>query len=272
VDIAKEVGRQWQVLPAEKKRLWETHAARSLQEYEQRMDEYKRTDLWRRYQAYLNEFKAQQGQTTPAKRPNPTRVSSFKREESSRGSPCSTDSPTSMPSLTSEPEAEACHNALALAFGEITSLRSEILEQGVPLYGAQHLPAEELVQRGMYAFVRGTGSLIFMMTFKDVDEILDRIYRPERPADPMTMAECFIVAAMGAHYDMDCCPDHIRRILYASGTLHFHERTVRHNYLRTMRLLLALSFYSLLEKHLSARYLIGKCLGRPHTVYGPNYQ
>lgn len=110
----------------------------------------------------------------------------------------------------------------------------------------------------MYAFIRGTGSLLYMWTFEQADEILDRIYRPQKPVDAMTLAECFTVAAMGAHYDMDCFPDRLRKALYASGTLHFHEQTARQDYLRTMRLLLSMSFYALLEKHMSARYLIGE--------------
>ena len=73
----------------------------------------------------------------------------------------------------------------------------------------------------------------------------------------MTLAECFTVAAMGAHYDIDAFPDRMRRLLYASGTLQFNEQTARQDYFRTMRLLLSLSFYSLLEKHMSAKYLIG---------------
>lgn len=110
----------------------------------------------------------------------------------------------------------------------------------------------------MYAFVQGTGSLLYMWTYAQVDEILDRTYRPQQPVDAMTLAECFTVAAMGAHYDMDCFPDRIRRVLYASGTLCFNEKTARFDYMRTMRLLLATAFYALLEKHMSARYVLGR--------------
>ena len=96
-----------------------------------------------------------------------------------------------------------------------------------------------------------------MWTYEQVNEILDRIYRPQKPVDQMTLDECFTVAAMGAHYDIDAFPDRMRRLLYASGTLQFNEQTARQDYFRTMRLLLSLSFYSLLEKHMSAKYLIG---------------
>jgi hypothetical protein len=97
-----------------------------------------------------------------------------------------------------------------------------------------------------------------MWTYQQADDLLDKIYRPKTAVDAMTLAECFTLAAMGAHYDMDCFPDRIRKVLYASGTLHFHEQTARQNHLRTMRLLLSMSFYALLEKHMSARYLIGE--------------
>lgn len=262
VDIAKEVGRRWQELPAEKKRVWESHAARAMQEYEAQMDEYKKTDNWRKYQAYLADFKAQQAAAASGKRSNSSRTTSFPRRDYSRASPSgSSDSPLSVPSSASTgTEAEVCHNALTLAFSELVSLRGEILGQGVCAYDDQHLPSEALVRRAMYAFVRGTGSLLYMWTFNQVDNILDCIYRPQKPVDSLTLAECFTIAAMGAHYDMDCFPDRIRRVLYASGTLQFNEKTARLDYLRTMRLLLSMAFYALLEKHMSARYLIGKSM------------
>lgn len=243
--------------------MWESNAARAMQEFEAQMDEYKKTDNWRKYQTYLNDFKAQQAIPSAAsKRPGNSRSTtdtSNNTRNYSRTSPSSSDSPTSLlshPSIGTE--AEACHNALTLAFSELVTLRGEILNQGIQPYDDQHLPSEELVRRSTYAFIRGTGSLLFIWTYEQADELLDRIYRPRQAVDAMTLAECFTVAAMGAHYDMDCFPDRIRRILYASGTLHFHEVTARQDYLRTMRLLLSMSFYALLEKHMSARYLIGK--------------
>lgn len=262
VHIAREVGRRWQVLPPEQKRIWESNAARAMQEFESQMDEYKGTSEWRKYQAYLNDFRAQQAQAT-GKRPAISRTMSHSTREQSQTSP-ETQTPespgSSIPSSVSSSgsDAEVCHNALTLAFSELISLRGEILTQAVQPYDENHLPSEELVRRSMYAFIRGTGSLVFMWSYEQADEILDRIYRPKCNVDPMDLAECFTIAAMGAHYDMECFPDRIRRVLYASGTLHFHDRTARTDYLRTMRVLLCMSFYALLEKHMSARYLIGK--------------
>jgi hypothetical protein len=233
-----------------------------MQEFEAQMDEYKKTDTFRKYQQYMNDFKAQQLQPSLGKRPvmsRSTTDSSNNTRVWSRASPSSSDSPTSVPPLASMgKEAEVCHNALTLAFSELVLLRGEILNDGSRPYDEIHLPPEDLIRRSMLAFIRGTGSLLFMWTFEQADEILDRVYRPKKKVEAMDLAECFTVAAMGAHYDMDCLPDRTRKVLYASGSLHFHEQTARQDYFRTMRLLLSMSFYALLEKHMSARYLIGK--------------
>jgi len=231
-----------------------------MQEYESNMDEYKQTDEWRKYQVYLNDFKAQQAQASTGKRHLGGRTSSQSTKEHSRTSPETPESPgSSIPSSVSShgTDAEVCHNALTLAFSELISLRGEILAQAIQPYGPDHLPPEELTRRSIFAFIRGTGSLLFMWSYEQAEEILDRVYRPKGKISSMDLAECFTMAAMGAHYDMECFPDRIRKVLYASGTLQFHEQTARTDYLRTMRLLLSMSFYALLEKHMSARYLIG---------------
>lgn len=269
VNIAKEVGKRWQNLPAAQKRGWESEAARAMQEFEAQMDEYKRTDSWRKYQRYLHEFKSQQSQQSQSqsgKRPvgsRSTTDSSNNTTVFSRASPTSSSSsPTTAPSLASVgAEAEVCHNALTLAFSELVTLRGEVYDPVERTYGVGYMPSQELTSRAVHAFIRGTGSLLFMWTKKQADDLLDRVFSlplANKAVDAMDLAECFTLAAMGAHYDIDCFPERVRKLLYASGTLHFHEQTVRQDYLRTMRLLLCLSFYSLLEKHMSARYLIGE--------------
>ena len=259
MDIAREVGRRWQELPVEKKRVWESNAARAMQDFEAKMDSYKKTENWRKYQAYQIDFKAQQQASTNGKRPGLTRNSSgVRRENSDTSPPVSSGSDVSSFSAGSTSTlGEQCHDTLGLALKELVSLRAEILSQGIRPYDEHNLPSEDLLRRAMYAFIQGTGSLLYMWTYREVDQILNRIYRPQKPVDAMTLAECFTVAAMGAHYDIDLLSDQVQRALYASGTLLFDEQTARLDHLRTMRLLLSLAFYSLLEKHMSARYLIG---------------
>lgn len=60
VEIAREVGRQWQHMDPVLKSNWERHAAKAMQEYESAMDDYKQTDGWRKYQVYVDEFRAQE--------------------------------------------------------------------------------------------------------------------------------------------------------------------------------------------------------------------
>jgi hypothetical protein len=231
-----------------------------MQEHESQMDLYKKTDEWRKYQVYLNEFKTQQAQSFTGKRSLGSRTTSQSTRETSQASYDSSGSPvSSMPSSITSlgSDAEVCHNALTFAFSELTSLRGEILIQGIRPYDENNLPPEELTKRSIHAFIRGTGSLVYMWSCEQTDAIIERIYRPVGKIDPMDLAECFTIAAMGAHYDLDCFPDRIRRVLYASGTLHFHEDTAKTDYLRTMRMLLTTSFYAVLEKHMCARYLIG---------------
>jgi hypothetical protein len=245
----------------EKKRIWESRAALAMQEYESQLNEYKQTENWRRYQAYLREFKLQQGEEPKSKPRSTLRTDILMHKQSSRESSVSASSdslgsfPPSFTSAKTEPD--LCHNALVLALDEVVSLRGEILKSGARPYNEQNLPPENLVRRAMYAFVEGTGSLLYMWTHAQVEEILERVYRPSHLTDALALSECFIVAAMGAHYDMECFPDHIRQVLYASGSLRFDEKSARIDHFRTMRLLLSMSFYALLEKHMSARYLVG---------------
>lgn len=234
-----------------------------MQEFEARMDEYKKTENWQRHQAYLNDFKAQQSATFANKhRPGNSRSTTDTSNNTrpySQTSPSSIDSPVSlMPASPTKPGAEVCHNALTLAMSELITLRSEIVSASAQCFDENHLPPENQVRRCMYAFIRGTGSLLYMWTFEQANEILERIYRPQTKVDDLTLSECFTVAAMGAHYDEDAFTDETRRLLYASGTFHFNEQTARQDNFRTMRLLLSLSFFSLLEKHMSAKYLIGE--------------
>jgi hypothetical protein len=264
VDIAKEVGRQWQNLSADSKHRWESEAARATQEFEAQMDEYKKTAEYRNYQAYLDDFRAQQARVIAKRRGASVKTEALARLEQRQRSPLSSSgSPVSLPSSLCT-DSENCNTTLAHALAELVGLRREVLATGAQQYHSGHLPAEPLMRRAMYAFITGTGSLLYMWSYAQADDLLNRLYRPETKPDAMTVAEYFIIAAMGAHYDLDHFPDSVRQALYVSSTLQFDERVAKVDYLRTMRLLLSMSFYSLLEKHMSARYLVaaGLQIGR----------
>jgi hypothetical protein len=255
VSIAREVGRRWQELPVGQKRVWEGNAAVAMQEFEAEIDRYKKTDAWRRYQVYLNDFKTQHALPSTGKRPATSRSTTGSSNNtkvfSRAGSP--PNSSVSSPSLSST-EAD---DVMTLALSELSHLRGEILDDGSKLYGAHNLPPEALVRKSMYAFVRGTGSLLFMWTCEQVDQVIERVYRPRNTVEAFDLAEVCTVVAMGAHYDSQCFTDDTRKGLYASASLYLQEQLAKPDHLRVMRLLLSMSFYALLEKHMSARYLIG---------------
>jgi hypothetical protein len=156
-EITKEVGRRWQDLPQTQKRVWESDAARARQMYERRMDEYKETEQYRKYNVYLSNFKAQhaqQAQSAPGKRSSASRSLSNGARESSHASPDSPRSAVSPPLSSAASDGEACSGSLNLAFSELSSLRGEILNNGTRPYDQNHLPPEDL---GKTAGIDSTG-------------------------------------------------------------------------------------------------------------------
>lgn len=149
-------------------------------------------DLYRKYQACLENFERQQALPKHGKCvsevPNETAFLRGKLRES----PCSSGSPVSL-SSSNVLEAETCHNAPALALSKIVSLRWEVLSTGVPLYDRKNFPPKDLTHRAMHAFIRGTRWLLFMWKYSQADKILDRLYDPEIEPDSVTIAERFIV-------------------------------------------------------------------------------
>lgn len=59
-DIAKRVGENWQNLPSSEKEPYESEAFAAKDKYNAALTEYKKTENYRSYQAYLAEFKAKQ--------------------------------------------------------------------------------------------------------------------------------------------------------------------------------------------------------------------
>jgi len=57
VEIAREVGQQWQNLDASEKKKWESVASAAMEEYEKEMESYRRTKKFQEHQQYLEAFK-----------------------------------------------------------------------------------------------------------------------------------------------------------------------------------------------------------------------
>ena len=56
--MAKVVGEKWQVLSAEERERYESRASAAKERYAAEMTEYKKSEHYQQYQAYLIEFKA----------------------------------------------------------------------------------------------------------------------------------------------------------------------------------------------------------------------
>jgi HMG (high mobility group) box len=59
-EIAKLVGENWQSLPPNEKEPYETQAFNMKEKYNAELAEYKKTEIYRKYMEYLNEFKNRQ--------------------------------------------------------------------------------------------------------------------------------------------------------------------------------------------------------------------
>jgi hypothetical protein len=253
VDIAKEVGRQWQLLAPEKKHVWECNAARAMQEYEASMDEYRQTDRYMKYQQYLEDFRKKQAQAKERKEAaarsdeSPGTIESFSRRSSS--------SPVSFSSI-STPDLEKFNDSLNQAMSELGIGRQDSMSPGSSAYDSSRLPPQDLIRAAALAMSEGTGSLLFIWTPQQMHEIIDRMYNPSAGPDAMTFAEGFAMAACGAHFDTKNIPEPVRTTLYASATSLFPQDLASSEPLRAMRILAALSFYTLLEKQLGARHLV----------------
>ncbi|KAG1048700.1 hypothetical protein G6F43_008925 [Rhizopus delemar] len=58
-DLAKIIGDRWKSISAEEKELYETKALKAREKYLKEIEEYQKTDSYKRYQQYLFDFKAE---------------------------------------------------------------------------------------------------------------------------------------------------------------------------------------------------------------------
>ncbi|KAF1983306.1 hypothetical protein K402DRAFT_176946 [Aulographum hederae CBS 113979] len=258
VDIAREVGRRWQNLDPEDKQSWEREAAQAVEEYDIQMEAYKRTDAYKHHQKYLQDFKkTEASKAQQPDCPKPSAVPSRRMSEASSVASPSNGNTSESPLTSHKPsassrssESEDCQDALVMAMCELHEVRKDYAN--VKPYGPENMPSEDMIRHSTTALIQGTGSVLHLWAQDDMTALVDRVYHGEEEPDSLTLAEMFVSAAIGAHYDSNYIMEDTRRTLYTSGTIQFHE-VAEDDYLRVMRILACLSFFSILEKHLSAR-------------------
>ena len=264
VEIAREVGRQWQTMEAAQKHEWENEAAVAMHDYEEQMEAYRKTDPHQEYQRYLESFKKAPGKTARQTIRKPSTASSdtharLRRSESMESIGSRDESTGSMSERAggaagSSLEQE-CQYALALAMAEIKWLKKGLSD--VQPYDLNDFPAEGLVRLAVLAFVDGSGSLLHVLSREQAEQLLKRTYQPNAPPDMLAISEMCVVAALGGHYDSQQIPHALTRKLIASALVFLGDVCVKEDtYLRIMRLFLCLAIYSLLEQHRNARHFI----------------
>ncbi|KAK7517574.1 hypothetical protein IWZ03DRAFT_376510 [Phyllosticta citriasiana] len=251
-ESAREVGRRWQALAPDLKHAWERQAAQAFQEYEAQMDEYKKTENYRRYQSYFRHFRQDSGNTLRQAPPN---------EPACETSSHSSDSIASL-NLQKKPRhdsthsvVEDCRASVALAMEELRAKRTEHLAAGVPFYDRMTLPPEDVVRKGAQCCIVGTGCIIYLVSNDQLDAVLDQLFGPGS-VDPKSLIISLVIAAIGAHYDCDCMPEQMRQGLYASAIWAFEFAVAKFDDYSIMQILLLFSVYSLLEKHMAIRHII----------------
>ncbi|KAK8177857.1 hypothetical protein IWX90DRAFT_422134 [Phyllosticta citrichinensis] len=253
-ESAREVGRRWQTLGPDSKHAWERQAAQAFQEYEAQMDEYKKTENYRRYQSYLRRFRQDSAQVSRQPPSNePACETSSHSSESVAGANANSQKKTRHDSTHST--IEDCRASVALAVQELRAKRIELLAAGVPFYDTLSLPPEETVRKGAQCCIVGTGCIIYLVSSDQLDAMLDQVFRPG-PVDQKSLIIALVIAATGAHYDCDCMPEPIRQGLYASAIWAFEYSLSKFNDYSIMQFLLLFSVYSLLEKHMAIRHII----------------
>ncbi|KAL1650823.1 hypothetical protein SLS58_000942 [Diplodia intermedia] len=256
VAIAREVGRRWQALPPEKKHVWECQAARDMQEYEAQMDEYKTTENYRRYQNYLKTFA--HNQTRPKRSRSGHRPSAEhdrkSRSNSSDTLSNGTEETSSRPDSGSRKHDE-CHVAFQLAMQELSVRRDEIMALGVPRFDRHNLPHRDKTSKAAMSCRVGTGSLFFLVREEHLQQMLDHVYSSET-IEPFPLMLVFLLAAVGAHYDVECMTDIERHGLFVSAVLMFESDFSSDLDHRSMWVLALLSIHSILEKHVVARHTV----------------
>lgn len=152
-----------------------------------------------------------------------------------------------------------CLNILHDAILKLHELKQRTLISERDIYRRGKLPPRDVILRLVCIFVRSTENLFFTRTIPQVEKLVEDVYNDSTPS-PIQTAELFCLAASGCHYDMECMHEREKSLYFASSVSYLQAATDA-DYRHTMRLLLGLSMYLLLEKNLVATELLRKSAG-----------
>ncbi|KAI9485204.1 MAG: high mobility group box domain-containing protein [Benjaminiella poitrasii] len=104
-DLAKIIGDRWKNISSENKELYESNAFRAREEYLKKVEEYQKTDSYKKYQKYLSDFKAEnEAAARPVGRPRKRHRRDEEKELSDGTTSDSTRQNRRTSSISSQPE------------------------------------------------------------------------------------------------------------------------------------------------------------------------
>jgi len=263
VEIAKEVGKQWQVMDTGIKQHWETQAAAAMQGYEEQMEAYRRTEKYQQYQEYMENFKKAPGKTTRQKLKTNSSSETVPRSGRSEsadsgegGGPASQDSNGESP----ERLHDECQRALFKASTELKRLRHEYSD--IQPEDTLAMPPDDLARTAIGAMMEGSGSLLYVFSKEQAEKLLADAYDASSKPDSLLLTELCIASAVGGHYNPRAISSSLTKRLAATALafLESVDATGDEHYLRIMRIMCCFAMHALLEKHVSARCCVTAAL------------
>lgn len=138
---------------------------------------------------------------------------------------------------------------------KLQEIKQRLLISDFNLYRYGSLPPRVATFRLITAQLQGTSPVIFTWTLPEAEALVASVYDDDTPTSPMAMAEVCVLAVGGTHYDESHVSEWDRAIYYASA-ISYLQAHARPQCLRTMRLLLGLVLFLMLEKNEHVRCLL----------------
>lgn len=133
--------------------------------------------------------------------------------------------------------------------------RSSSIISDSTLSAPSNLPPESRVREGASLFFANTSALFYIMTFDELETLLDRTYRSSEHVDVLTLCEICSLASVGSQYLTEQ-PQDVRQ-LYLTATMHIGQ-CLEVDKVRTIRILACLACYDIVEHREAARLSISK--------------
>lgn len=137
--------------------------------------------------------------------------------------------------------------------------RSSSIISDLTLSTPSNLPLESGVREGASLFFANTSALFYIMTFGELETLLDRTYRSSEHVDILTLCEICSLASVGSQY-LPEQPQDVRQ-LYLTATMHIGQ-CLEVDKVRTIRILACLACYDIVEHREAARLSISKYITR----------